>query len=152
LRCRCRCISALHQEQKHLSMTSLPNWASQGCTLCHHTSVGLARTIYHICTVYIRCIWQGNYQVYGHIRCIYMVLADPAYHAPQQWDEQREHCISASQQKAPCITIMTQMDGYPLCVNACTLGGFSCRTPMKKETTGLKRFVAAHHWMEESTG
>jgi hypothetical protein len=31
----------------------------------------------HICTVYIRYFWQGNHQIYGHIRCIYTVLANP---------------------------------------------------------------------------
>ena len=31
----------------------------------------------HIYTVYIRYSWQGNHQIYGHIRCIYTVLADP---------------------------------------------------------------------------
>jgi len=29
--------------------------------------------------MYARIIWQGNYQIYGHIRCIYTVLANPAY-------------------------------------------------------------------------
>jgi len=31
----------------------------------------------HIYTVYIRYRWQGNHQIYGHIRCIYTVLANP---------------------------------------------------------------------------
>ena len=31
----------------------------------------------HIYTEYVRYIWQENYQVYGHIRCIYTVLANP---------------------------------------------------------------------------
>jgi len=31
----------------------------------------------HICKVYIRFFWQGNHQIYGHIRCIYTVLANP---------------------------------------------------------------------------
>ena len=30
-------------------------------------------------TVYIRDFWQGNNQIYGHIRCIYSVLANPTY-------------------------------------------------------------------------
>jgi len=30
----------------------------------------------HIYTVYIRYFWQGNHQIYGHIRCIYTVLAN----------------------------------------------------------------------------
>ena len=31
----------------------------------------------HIYTVYLRFFWQGNHQIYGHIRCIYTVLANP---------------------------------------------------------------------------
>jgi hypothetical protein len=33
----------------------------------------------HIYTVYIRYFWQGNHQIYGHIRCIYLVLVNPMY-------------------------------------------------------------------------
>jgi len=32
----------------------------------------------HICTVYIRYFWQENYRIYGHILCIYTVLASPS--------------------------------------------------------------------------
>jgi len=32
----------------------------------------------HIYTVYVRCFWQGNDQIYSHIRCIYTVLASPS--------------------------------------------------------------------------
>jgi hypothetical protein len=28
----------------------------------------------HIYTVYIRYFWQGNHQIYGHIRCIYIFI------------------------------------------------------------------------------
>ena len=31
----------------------------------------------HIYTVHIRYFWQGNHEMYGHIRCIYTVLANP---------------------------------------------------------------------------
>ena len=31
----------------------------------------------HIYTVYIRYFWQGNHRIYGHIWCIYTVLANP---------------------------------------------------------------------------
>jgi len=31
----------------------------------------------HIYTVYIRYFWQENHQIYGHIRCIHTVLANP---------------------------------------------------------------------------
>jgi hypothetical protein len=33
----------------------------------------------HIYTVYIRYFWQGHHKIYGHIRCIYTVLANPIY-------------------------------------------------------------------------
>jgi len=33
----------------------------------------------HIYTVYIRYCWQGNHQIYGQIRCIYTVLANPKH-------------------------------------------------------------------------
>jgi len=33
----------------------------------------------HIYTVYIRYFWQRNHQIYGHLRCIYTVLANPTY-------------------------------------------------------------------------
>ena len=29
--------------------------------------------------LYTRYFWQGNHQMYGHIRCIYTVLANPKY-------------------------------------------------------------------------
>ena len=35
----------------------------------------------HIYTVHIRYFWQGNHQIYGHIRCIYTVLANPTHFA-----------------------------------------------------------------------
>jgi len=40
--------------------------------------VGLARTVY-LHTVYVRYFWQGNHQMYGHIQCIYTVLANPRW-------------------------------------------------------------------------
>jgi len=43
----------------------------------HDKQLGLARTIYIWCTVYIRFFWRENHQMYGHIRCIYTVLANP---------------------------------------------------------------------------
>jgi len=33
----------------------------------------------HVYSVYIRYFWQGNYQTYGHIQCIYTVLANPKH-------------------------------------------------------------------------
>ena len=39
--------------------------------------MALANPIYTVC---IRHSWQGNRQVYGHIRCTFMVLAKPHIH------------------------------------------------------------------------
>ena len=36
--------------------------------------VGLSRYM-----VYLKSFWQGNHQIYGHIRCIYTVLANSMY-------------------------------------------------------------------------
>ena len=33
----------------------------------------------HIYTVCIRYFWQGFHHIYGHIRCIYTVLANPTH-------------------------------------------------------------------------
>jgi hypothetical protein len=33
----------------------------------------------HTYTVYVRYFWQGNHQIYGHIRCTYTVLAKPTF-------------------------------------------------------------------------
>ena len=33
----------------------------------------------HTYTVYIRYFWLGDHQMYGHIRCLYTVLANPSH-------------------------------------------------------------------------
>ena len=40
----------------------------------------------HIYTVNTRYFWQGYHYTYGHIRCIYTVLANPTYKVPNQPD------------------------------------------------------------------
>jgi len=45
----------------------------------------------HIYTVYTRYFWQGNHQIYGHIRCIYTVLPKPMCDV---WVTQRLHFIA----------------------------------------------------------
>jgi len=47
------------------------------CTRGHTFRVGQI----NIYTVYTRYFWQGNHQVYGHVRCIYTVLANFTYFA-----------------------------------------------------------------------
>ena len=46
-----------------------------------YTCIGLARTICIRCvfTVFLWYFWQGNHHIYGHIRCIYAVLANPKH-------------------------------------------------------------------------
>jgi len=42
------------------------------------TCVGLAKAIHtYVHTVYIQYFEQGNHHTYGHIRCVYMVMANP---------------------------------------------------------------------------
>jgi len=38
----------------------------------------------HIYTVYIRYFWQRNHRIYGHIRCIHTVLANPKHSLSHQ--------------------------------------------------------------------
>ena len=48
--------------------------------LTYGACVELARTIHtYVYTVYIRHFWQGNHHIYGHIRCVYTVLANPTH-------------------------------------------------------------------------
>ena len=74
----------------------------------------------HIYTVYIRYFWQGDRQIYGHIRCIYTVLANPTYdcegrtflmrHTAYRTKNQacilpspRLHCLPAKDQQQPMV-------------------------------------------------
>ena len=45
--------------------------------MCVCTSTLLGWPEPYIFMVYTGYFWQGNHQIYGHIRCIYMVLANP---------------------------------------------------------------------------
>jgi hypothetical protein len=50
------------------------------CSLLN--AVGVMRNVQgwpepYIYTVYIWYFWQGNHQIYGHIRCLHTVLANP---------------------------------------------------------------------------
>jgi len=42
----------------------------------------------HIYTVFVRYFWQENHQIYGHIRCIYTVLAKPIHVTQAEENEQ----------------------------------------------------------------
>jgi hypothetical protein len=45
--------------------------------VCYGLRVGFGQNPMY--TVSIRYFWQGNHQIYGHIQCIYTVLANPTY-------------------------------------------------------------------------
>jgi len=55
--------------------------------LWHESSVGQNHTY----TVHIRYFWQGNHQIYGHIRCIYTVLAYPSQEHKITWLEPQHY-------------------------------------------------------------
>ena len=62
-----------HTEHKQ----HLPNHPFSNLLALYIVYLGLARTIYiYMC---IRYFWQGNHQMYGHIRCKYTVLDNPMY-------------------------------------------------------------------------
>jgi len=64
---------------RDMTVISLPSRLCTGtpniCTYVHICRVGQN----HIYTMYIRYFRQGNHQIYGHIRCIYTVLANSTY-------------------------------------------------------------------------
>ena len=43
------------------------------------TNTHSARIIFRVGQnhIYTRCFWQGDHQIYGHIQCIYTILANP---------------------------------------------------------------------------
>ena len=59
---------------------------------------------YHIYTVYIRYFWQGKHQIYGHIRCMYTVLANPMYN-PSMFPYMK---VSSTQHPAPTTNQATE--------------------------------------------
>jgi len=52
--------------------------------------------------VYIRYFWQGNYQIYGHIRFIYTVLANPTY-LPFMHQQQFAYCLCSGGIQSRCM-------------------------------------------------
>ena len=43
------------------------------------THAGVAKKKYIYIFIYIRYFWQGNHQIYGHIRCVCTILANPTH-------------------------------------------------------------------------
>ena len=77
------CCVNLHRHLWTLSQNCtlfLIDTGSPRCTVERICRVG-QNHIYIRCmyTVYIRYFMQGNHQIYGHIRCIYTVLANPTH-------------------------------------------------------------------------
>jgi len=79
-----KCTSyKLCELKRNIQYVSISCHSPQGCPL---QQLQRQRTIHmyrvgqnHIYTVYTRYFWQGNHQIYGHIRCIYTVLANPTH-------------------------------------------------------------------------
>jgi len=58
---------------RHCTALIVTNWYM--LLLSHRCRVGQN----HIYTVCIRYFWQGNHRIYGQIRCIHTVLANPTH-------------------------------------------------------------------------
>ena len=64
----------------------------------------------HTYTVYLQYFWQGNHQIYSHIRFIYTVLANPTYDITCSTTRIRPTLVSgfycASEQlRVPCLCV-----------------------------------------------
>ena len=74
--------SHIHTRTHTQTNTHTSGAAKPVCARLHsHRNPPLARLMTrvgqnHICTVYVRYQWQGHQQIYGHLRCIYTVLAN----------------------------------------------------------------------------
>jgi len=66
----------------------------------------------HIYTVCILFFWQENHQIYGHIRCIYTVLANPTYtHTVYTHNVYGAHHVYAH--RTPYMTVYSYARNYP---------------------------------------
>ena len=63
--------------------------------------LGLARTMYTY-TVYMQYFWLGNHQIYGHIQCIYTVLANPNLTAAYDFHGSEHRC---------CVLVLLHVAG-----------------------------------------
>jgi hypothetical protein len=87
----------------------------------------------HIHTVYIRCFWQGNHPIYGHIRCIYTVLANPMLTASRRF---RSKCCITH-----CARLLSQVSMESV-----------TRTPCPSSTTSfaIEDMLVMEPWSEEN--
>jgi len=85
----CVCVCVLADVAHVVQRGSIVIWdAPLGSThVSHRGSIGITSCDAHTCrvgqnhiyTVYIRYFWQVNHQIYGHIRCVYTVMANPTH-------------------------------------------------------------------------
>ena len=63
--------------------------------------------------MYIWYFWQGNHHTYGHIRCIYTVLANPKYHpkARSTKTNVQQHKRSSNVRQRTTVYIHTTHNG-----------------------------------------
>jgi len=79
----------------------------------------------HIYTVYIRSFWQGNHQLFGHIRWIYMVLDNPTY--------TRKNVMSINRGITTCV------DQFPYVSLSHTHTHTHCFQGVEMDTNGVPR-------------
>jgi len=89
--------------------------------------------------VYIRYFWQGNHHTYGHIRCVYTVLANPIWLWPIiSWPVRGAHTTAAAnvlpsillRMPIPCAYVceqkLLQLTCYPASFCACLFLVHTC--------------------------
>jgi hypothetical protein len=69
----------------------------------------------HIYTVYIQYFWQGDHQIYGHIRCIYTVLANPSFISHALAQNRNKHLYGPPQ---PSMIPHTQSNNPSRCTTS----------------------------------
>jgi hypothetical protein len=75
----------IHAWRTYTVMHGLANLTYAASVWSHHPITLLLHILRdgqnHIYTLYIRHVWQGNHQIYGHIRCVFTVLVNSTHTA-----------------------------------------------------------------------
>jgi hypothetical protein len=86
--------------------------------------VGQNHIYIYIYTAYVRYVWQGDHQIYSHMRCIYTILANPKTLKLANWSAKEPKTIFHFGPGAPlchfslffCIPVPSQRPAAPPCV------------------------------------
>jgi hypothetical protein len=68
------------------------------------TTVGQTR----VHTVFVRYLWRENHHIYGHIRCVYTVLANPIHDrtpCPRHNETLRSHKLAGVGDGCACVEV-----------------------------------------------